>query len=126
MLALALSAWFGLAWYQASRTGKAQALVAGRARLPAAEARHARSLLDGAGTLNPDLTVTILRGELAAEQHRYGEAIRLLRSAAAQEPENLNAWIQLVFVAGRAGERRLASSAGHHVSELIPRVRAQQ
>src|SRR5881227_2797378 len=69
VLALSVSAWFGLGWYQASKTGQATALVSGRARLTTHQAQRAQSLLSSAGTLNPDRTVRILRGELAADQH---------------------------------------------------------
>jgi|SRR5579884_207077 len=118
--ALVVSAWFGLGWWQARQTGRAAALVAGAATLTPAQAWAARADLDAAATLNPDLTVDVLRGELAAGRHDLARAIAILRSVTAREPLNLSAWAQLGFAAARAGDRRLLAVAGRHIASLIP------
>jgi len=122
VVALAISAWFGLAWHQAQQTGKAAALI-GDVRLSPAQARRARAVLSAAGTLNPDLTVEILRGQLAVDQGDYRSALRILGSVTAREPLDLTAWAELGVAAVKAGERRVLAVAGHHIAILIPRVK---
>jgi predicted Zn-dependent protease len=123
LLALLVSAWFGLGWYQASRAGRADALIARGSSLSAGQAHRAAALLDSAGTLNPDRAVTISRARLAADEGHFRLAVRLLRSVTQEEPENLTAWVQLVFVAAKAGDHKLAALGGREVSTLIPKVR---
>jgi predicted Zn-dependent protease len=123
LLALLISAWFGLGWYQASRAGQADALIARGSGLSAGRAHRAAALLDSAGTLNPDRAVTISRAKLAADEGHFQAAVHLLRSVTRDEPENLAAWVQLVFVAAKAGDHGLAALGGREVSMLIPKVR---
>lgn len=122
-LALLVSAWFGLSWYQDKQTGKSAALVAGGHRLTARQAGHARAALASAGTLNPDRAVDVLRGELAIDQRHYHRAIRILSSVTAHEPLNLTAWAELGIAAAKAGDRAVLAVAGRHIAILIPRVR---
>ena len=122
-LALLVSAWFGLSWYQDQQTGKAGALVAGGNRLPARQARVARAALNSAGTLNPDRAVEVLRGELAIDQRDYRRATRILGSVTAREPLNLTAWAEFGIAAAKAGDRAALVVAGRHIAILIPRVK---
>jgi predicted Zn-dependent protease len=122
LLALVVAAWFGLSWYQAQQTGKASALVNG-GRLTAGQALQARDALRSASTLNPDLTVNVLRGQLALDQGRYRAAIRVLSSVTAREPLNLTAWAELGIAAAKAGDRQVLATAGRHVAILIPPVK---
>jgi Flp pilus assembly protein TadD len=123
VLALVVSAWFGLGWYQARQTGKASALVGGGSRLTPRQAQEARSTLDSAGTLNPDRAVDVLRGEQAIDQHLYAGAIRVLSGVTAREPLNLTAWAELGIAAAKTGDRALLAAAGRHIVILIPRVK---
>ena len=120
--ALVIAAWFGLSWYQAQQTGRAAAVVSG-GRPSAAQAKEARSALAAAGTLNPDLQVELLRGELAIDQGRYRRAVRILGSVTAREPLNLSAWAQLGVAAAKAGDSAVLAVAGRHIAILIPRVK---
>jgi predicted Zn-dependent protease len=122
-VALVVAAWFGLGWYQDKQTQKATALVAGGNRLPASQAKEARSALDSAGTLNPDRAVSVLRGELAIDQGDYVHAIRILSGVTASEPLNLTAWAELGIAAAKSGDHALLAVAGRHVAILIPRVK---
>ena len=122
-LALVVSAWFGLSWYQAEQTGKASALVNGGGQLSPAQARRTRAALSAAATLNPDLTVDVLRGQLAIDQRDYRRAIRVLGSVTAREPLNLTAWAELGVAAAKAGDSRVLAAAGRNIAFLIPRVR---
>jgi predicted Zn-dependent protease len=124
LLALIVSAWFGLGFYQAQKTGKAAAVIGGgTARLNPHQVQTARAELSSAATLNPDRMVDLLRGELAADQHHYAEAIRILQPLTAREPLNLTAWAQLGFAAARSGNRQVLAVAGRHVAMLIPPVK---
>ena len=122
VVALAISAWFALAWHQAQQTGRAATLI-GDARLSPHQARRARAALSAAGTLNPDLTVDILRGQLAIDQGDYRSALRILGSVTAREPLDLSAWAELGVAAVKAGDSRLLATAGRHIAILIPRVK---
>ena len=122
-VALAVSAWFALGWVQARDTGRADALVSGSTRLSAARATQARSLLDSAGTLNPDRTVDLVRAHLAFDQHHYETAIRILESVTRSEPQNVFAWSQLGYTAGAGGRLSVARLAGRHVAQLVPKIR---
>jgi len=122
-LALVVSAWFGLGWNQAHQTQRASELIGGAGRLSPSQARQARATLDSAGTLNPDLAVDVLRGELAIDQRDYAKAVRILGSVTAREPLNLTAWAQLGFAAAKAGNRTVLAVAGRHIAILIPRVK---
>jgi Flp pilus assembly protein TadD len=121
--ALAVSTWFALGCVQARDTGRAGSLVAGSARLSAARAAEVRSLLDSAGTLNPDRQVDLVRAHLAFDEHDYGTAIAILESVTRSEPQNVFAWSQLGYTAGAGGRLSVARLAGRHVAQLVPKIR---
>jgi predicted Zn-dependent protease len=123
VVALVVCAWFVLGIVQAQDTQRATALIAGGNRLSPAQARHARALLDSAGTLNPDLTIDLLRGQLAADQHQLAAAERIAQSVARREPLSLAAWSQLAYAAARRGDRTRLVVAARHISELYPKLR---
>jgi predicted Zn-dependent protease len=122
-LALVAAAWFALAVRQAQDTNRASVLLGAAAPLSAQQAQRARSLLSSAGTLNPDLTVDLLRGQLAFDQHHGAAAERILESVTRREPLNLQAWTQLAFAAARSGDRATLVRAARHVSALFPKVK---
>jgi hypothetical protein len=121
-LALLVSAWFALAWVQARDTARADALLSGSGQLSPAALTRARSLLDSAGTLNPDRTVDLLRARLAADQHHYAAAVRILESITRSEPQNVLAWEQLAVIAGLTHNLHLVHVSGEHISQLVPRI----
>jgi predicted Zn-dependent protease len=94
-LALIACAWFVLGARQARDTARASALVNGSSQLSAADEAHVRSLLRSAGTLNPDLTVDTLRGQLALDENRDRQAAQIFASVTRREPMNLDAWVLL-------------------------------
>lgn len=123
VFALTACAWFALSVRQAQDTSRATALVSPGKPLSSADARHVRLLLSGAATLNPDLTVDLVRARLAFDQRRYRAAERLAESVARREPMNLEAWSQLLYASARAGDRGRLFRAVRHVSELYPKLR---
>jgi predicted Zn-dependent protease len=120
-LAVAAGAWFVLGWFQARDTQRATTLLAASSLSPA-QARQTESLLDSAGTLNPDLTVDILRGKLAADRNENAQAVRILQSVTSREPLNLTGWVQLAFIAERAGDKTIAAAAFAEGRALLPPV----
>lgn len=122
-VALIVSAWFGLGWVQARDGGRADALVLSSNRLTPAQAARARSWLGSAGTLNPDRQVDLDRAHLAFDVRDYPAAIRILEAVTRAEPQNVLAWVQLGLTAGAAGQIAVASVAGKHVAELVPKIR---
>jgi predicted Zn-dependent protease len=123
ILAAVACAWYALGIRQAQDMQRATSLINGPSSLTPAQARHARTLLHSARTLNPDLTVDILRGELALDQGHPAVAVRALQSVTRREPQNLQAWVQLTFASAKAGDRALTVSAARHVSALFPKVK---
>jgi len=123
LLALVAIAWFALAVRQAKDTNQATALVSGAAPPSPQQARRVRSLLSSAGALNPDLTVELLRAQLAFDQHHGAAAERLIESVTRREPLNLEAWTQLAFTAARTSDRQALVRAARHVSLLLPKVK---
>jgi predicted Zn-dependent protease len=123
LLAVALvgCAWFALGAHQAVDTNRAATLIGGASLRPS-QARQAGSLLNSAGTLNPDLTPDILRGQLALQRHRYAIGLRELETVARREPLNLQAWSALAFGAARAGDHATLVRAARHVSTLFPKL----
>lgn len=108
VVAAAAVAWFVLGVVQTHGLNAATAIAAQRAP-SAAQARHANALLDTAATLNPDQQIAIVRSQLAFARGEKARARRLAAAATHAEPDNAQAWLQLVRVsAGRPSERRRA------------------
>jgi predicted Zn-dependent protease len=122
-LALVVCAWFVLGTVQARDTHRARVLISGTGSLSPTQAHQARSLLGSAATLNPDLTVDILRAEVAIDRHRAAVAVRVLQSVTRREPQNLNAWAQLALAAAGAGDRELTALAARQASTLLPAIK---
>jgi predicted Zn-dependent protease len=116
--ALVVCAWFAVGIRQAVNTNRATALVGGGTRLTGPEVRRARSALDAAGSLNPDLGVELLRGQLAFDQHRWVAAERIFMSVTRREPMNLQAWTALAYAAAGAHDERTGELAGRRISAL--------
>ena len=118
----AACAWFALGIVQSIDTTRATTIVSSSAPMTAQRAAHARSLLDSAQTLNPDQTVTMLRGELASELNQPARAVALLESVTASEPLNADAWVTLARVALHHDTPALERAVAH-LGELDPKIR---
>jgi predicted Zn-dependent protease len=118
VLALVACAWFGLSVHQARDTARAGDLLSGRTSLSAAQARQARSLLDGAATLNPDSEVDLLRSELELVGHDRRSAVRTLEQVVRREPMNAEAWLLLARAA--FPDAALLHRAVRHIARLDP------
>lgn len=121
VVAVAACAWFGLGLVQSIDTTRATAIVSSSAPITPQRAAQARSLLDSAGTLNPDKSVEILRGELASELNQPGRAVAVLDSVTASEPQNADAWVTLARVALHHDTPALERAVGH-LAQLDPRI----
>ena len=88
----------------------------GQNRLTAAQAAEANSLLDSAGTLNPDRTVDVLRARVALLSNDRARATRILVGVLAAEPDNLDAWYGL---ATSATDGPTISRALGHIAQLL-------
>lgn len=118
-VAVLACAWFALGAVQAIDTSRATALLTGRSIGPR-RAAEIRSLLDTAGTLNPDQSVNLLRGRVASARGRIVQARQIFLSVARAEPQNLEAWLQLAFNSRATSYFLLALS---RVNQLLPPVR---
>jgi predicted Zn-dependent protease len=121
VVAVAACAWFALGIVQSIDTTRATAIVSSSTPMTPQRAAHARSLLDSAGTLNPDKTVDILRGELASELNQPVRAVAMLESVTASEPQNADAWVTLARVALHHDTPALERAVAR-LAQLDPRI----
>jgi hypothetical protein len=119
---LVVTAWFILGAVQARDVDRADTLITGGGTPTAAQARAARSLLDTASTLNPDTQIDQLRSQLAWERGNRAEAFRLATAVTRQEPQNAQAWVQLIAVT--KGPEVLGEI--RHLGALAPNVPASR
>lgn len=117
-IAVVVCAWFALGVVQARDTGAATAIASAPRTPTPKQIAHARSLLDAAGTLNPDLQVDLTRAQLALRTGDTPSARRTLRSVLAREPMNIQAW--LLFAQASYGTPA-SLVAVHHIGLLDPR-----
>lgn len=123
LLALALVActWYAIAVRQSRDQAAAEAIVQGNVTPTPAVTRHALSLLDAAGTLNPDRAIDLLRAQALVRAGRAPAALRLMKSVVAAEPDNVDAWIVYGFAAG-SGDPAVVQLARAKRAELVPPV----
>jgi len=119
LLALVACAWFALGVLEAHDESKVAAIVSLQSSLSAAQAAHADSMLSTAGTLNPDLQIDLLRGQVAALADHQSLAARIFHDVVRQEPMNLQGW---VWLAATTGNVHLRDEAIHAIGTLDPKV----
>lgn len=118
--ALAACAWFVLGLRQTHEIDKATSILSQQHAPTAAQSRTAGSLLNSAGTLNPDLEVDVLRARLALSRGEPHTARTIMQSVVRREPQNLEAWIWLARSSvGSPATFRLAAV---RVQQLLPHV----
>jgi predicted Zn-dependent protease len=122
-LALAACAWFALGIQQARDTDQATAILSSSAQLSPATASHVGSLLATAGTLNPDLTIDLLRGRLALLQHDSSRAVAIFERATRSEPQNLDAWVALAQATLHGTNAAVIERAAANIGQLDPRIK---
>ena len=110
-VAIVVCAWFVLGIRQAHNTTKVRNLVLNQGTFTAAQAAHEDSLLKAAKTLNPDLEVDVLRGQVAMFAGQLQRADQILESVVRREPDNIIGWIWLA--------RSLGTGKGHYNVKLI-------
>ena len=110
-------------------TAAAELLNTASTESDAAVQQRAQSMLDAAAFLYPGTDVTLLRAQLAENEHDYVRAKRLLVQAAAAEPDNLAVWfayLKLRFLDPSVGNRKLVFGRMHYLDPIeiyIPRSR---
>jgi hypothetical protein len=116
LFALLCCAWFALSARQAHDVAVADSIVSAKPPLTATQVRRATDSLNAAASLNPDLEVDVLRGQLAIDQGHLAQARRILFGVIRREPKFLTAWQQyarasvgdpVAFFASQIGIRRL-------------------
>jgi predicted Zn-dependent protease len=119
--AVVVCAWFVLGVVETHQTNRATAILGARGRLDSAQRAHVASLLSGAGSLNPDRQVDILRAQLDVREGHPAAARAILRGVVAQEPENIDAWVALARAsAGDPQTFRLALTRARALAPLVP------
>lgn len=93
VLALLACAWFVLGIRESREITDAGAIIQSHAKLTAAQAARADSLLDGAARLNPDEQVNILRARTALGRGDHSGAEKILAGVTRREPKNIQAWV---------------------------------
>jgi predicted Zn-dependent protease len=118
--AILVCAWFALGAHQAHDTDAATAIVDGSAKLTAAQANRANSLLDGASTLDPDRQIDVLRARVATARGQKEHAEQILRPVVRSEPDNIVAWFAVVQGAPSVA---VFKDGLHHIYLLNPRIK---
>jgi hypothetical protein len=120
-VAVVTGAWFAVGALQARDTRRATAILASGGRLSPASARHTSSLLDGAGFLNPDRQVDVLRAQLDLGQGHELAARSILKRVVVSEPDNLQAWVWLARAS--VGDLKDFYAAAYRIRQLVPPAR---
>ncbi len=92
VIVLVICAWFAVGIRQAQDTDHATSIIAGSAPVTAAQAAHARSLLNSAAFHTPDQEVAVLKADLVARQGDKARAVAMLMKIVHEEPQNIDAW----------------------------------
>jgi Flp pilus assembly protein TadD len=101
--AVLICAWFALGARQAHETAAATSLLSGNGSLNAQQIAHARSLVDGASLLNPDIEPKLLSSKLAIKRHEFARAVEIARAATREEPQNVATWLAVAVAAFDSG-----------------------
>ncbi len=112
-------AWFAIGVRQAGDTAPAMTFVTTHTTATADQARVVSSLLSSAAVLNPDRTLSLLRGRLASERGNERQAEQIIIRVARDEPQNLDSWLSLAYVSGH--NPTLFAQALAQVNRLDPR-----
>ena len=116
VFALVCCAWFALSARQAHEVAVATSIVSATPPLSSSQVHRASGALSSAASLNPDLTVDVLRGQLALAQGHRAQARNILFGVIRREPKLLAAWQQyalasigdpVAFYAAQIGIKRL-------------------
>jgi hypothetical protein len=121
-LAVIVCAWFALGTRQAHDLNAATS-IATSGKITPAQAAHADSLLDTAGTLNPDQEVKLVRAQVAFNSGNSRQAIALAQQVANEEPQNVLAWDEIAKL--NANHPQVLLVAFNHIRELSPPVGGQ-
>lgn len=119
LVAIIVAGWFGLSARQAHDISAAEGILANVSNPNPGQARHVTALLRSAATLNPDLEVDVLRGDLAAGEGERERASQIFSSVTRREPLNLEAWYDLANV---TTDHHSLSLALRQIAALAPDV----
>jgi hypothetical protein len=118
--AVMVAAWFALGVRQSHDVDVASDIIGAPGRLPPGAAAHAASLLRSAGQLNPDLSVDLLRSQLALRSGDAAGARAIALSVTRSEPEDIDAW--LAYGTASAHYAAGFTLALRHLNQLAPPV----
>jgi predicted Zn-dependent protease len=124
VIALVCCAWFALGARQAIDLSRATAIASQQRPLGPKQVRRARSLLDEAGTLNPDQQVNVVRAELAIDQGENSRARQILHAVIHREVNNLQAW--LTYARASKDDLVQAYAAQYVIHRLVRTFPAQR
>ena len=123
LAALVVCAWFALGIRQAHDTAKVRNVILNASTLSPAQAAHEDVLLRSARTLNPDLEVDVLRGQVALFAGELRRAEQTLGAVVRSEPDNIIGWVWLGRALGTGHQRYnvpLIEKAAANVARLDP------
>ncbi|MGO9960657.1 MAG: hypothetical protein ACLP50_32560 [Solirubrobacteraceae bacterium] len=121
--ALVVCAWFVVGAVQTHDENAATGLIDEPSTPTATLTARIMQLLDGAGTLNPDRDIDLLRSQAQSRAGRSEAAMRSALAVARAEPLNIDAWTVLAFAAQQV-DPSLARLARRRQTELAPPVPA--
>ncbi len=124
-LAAAACAWFALGLVQTHDENQALNLIDQPTTPTPATTAKIMSLLDHAGTLNPDRDIALDRSQAQTRAGDSAAGITTAQRVVRAEPDNVDAWIVLGFAAHKA-DPTLARLAQAKELQLAPPVPAKR
>jgi hypothetical protein len=121
-VALIACAWFALGIHQARDQAAATTLINQPGTPSPALTRRILSLLDSAGTLNPDRNIDLMRAQAEVRGGEGQAALREALAAVRAEPLNVDAWIVLGIAAGGGRDPAAVRLANIKLRQLAPPV----
>ncbi len=121
ILAIVVCAWFALGVRAFTDQDAVIASLGGLGTVSAIQARTDRASLEEAAMLNPDQGVNLLRSQLDSRAGDSRLALRLAAQVARREPQNINAWLLIAFLAHRnSATYRTAAARIHSLAPSVP------
>lgn len=124
-LAVAACAWFALGLVQSHDENQALTLIDQPGTPNPVTTARIMSLLNNAGTLNPDRNIALDRSQAQTRAGDSAAGVAIAESVTRAEPENVDAWVVLGLAARRADPAlaRLAQAKELHLAPPVRRTR---
>jgi hypothetical protein len=121
-VAVLACAWFVVSVGQTHDQTRATSLIDRPGTPSRSQTAEILRLLHGAGRLNPDRTIAVLRAQAQTRAGAQAAAVRTAAAVVRAEPRNIDAWVVLRFAARdvNPAESRLAAAMERRLAPPVP------